>query len=71
MGTSPYAGSVLRRPYELQVAVKLQGREACRLEDAVFSREPNWVERRFMFVTQSSYSFSLDWFLLPIAGVLA
>ena len=27
--------------------------EACRLEDAVFSRTPNWVGRDFIFVTRS------------------
>src|SRR5580704_1359892 len=29
-------------------------RETCCLGDAVFSRTPNWVGRRFMIVTQSS-----------------
>jgi len=29
-------------------------REACRLEDAVFSRAPNWVGRDFMFVRRPS-----------------
>ena len=29
-------------------------REACRLEDAVFSRIPNWVGRDFMFVKRPS-----------------
>ena len=29
-------------------------RGACRLEDAVFSRAPNWVGRDFMFVKRPS-----------------
>jgi hypothetical protein len=29
-------------------------REACRLEDAEFSRAPNWVGRDFMFVRRPS-----------------
>ena len=45
-------------------------REACSLEDAVLSRAPNWVERRFMFVSvlvRTSPAF----FLMVVADVLA
>jgi hypothetical protein len=46
-------------------------REACCLDDAVFSRTPNWVGRVFMLLRGLRESLSLDLFRILAVGVLA